>query len=396
MKRTLSSLLYALMLTSALGQTAPLGPNGVGNNGGSGTPGGTNGQVQYNNSGAFGGFTVGGDGSLNTGTGALTVTKTNGTTFGALATITPGTGIATALTNGFGSTSTTIAQGNDARFPTGNWPTTTGNLNFLNFNGIGGAPQDSGTSWANPGAFGTGTPNTGAFTSISVSGITTLTGPSLTGSQTTSPFTLAQTRNTSGNAAGVTWTFTDTAVGASANLFQILGGAAGTTNEFKVDKSGNITVNGVWEGSFLNVGDTTLGNGNAKVYSGSNVLSLQNAMAFGWPSGSSPSTTLDTAFSRDSAGVVDCGTGAQGNKGCTLNLTNLGGGGRATFGSTTLAAGQAGDLAQIKETDAAAAPGAGYAVLKWVAGSAGSCNLIAYAGTSTMPVTIASTVGSGC
>jgi hypothetical protein len=70
--------------------------------------------------------------------------------------------------------------------------------------------------------------------------------------------------------------------------------------------------------------------------------------------------------------------------------------GRSTFGSATAAAGQSGDVAQIKETDAAAAPGAGYAVLKWVAGSGTSCNLIAYAGTSATPVTIASTVGSGC
>ena len=46
--------------------------------GGSGVPGGTSGQVQYNNAGAFGGFTVGGDGTLNTGTGALTVNKVNG------------------------------------------------------------------------------------------------------------------------------------------------------------------------------------------------------------------------------------------------------------------------------------------------------------------------------
>lgn len=54
--------------------------------GGSGTPGGTSGQVQYNNAGAFGGFTVGGDATLNTATGALTVTKTNGTAFAASAT----------------------------------------------------------------------------------------------------------------------------------------------------------------------------------------------------------------------------------------------------------------------------------------------------------------------
>jgi hypothetical protein len=40
--------------------------------------GGSNGQLQYNNSGAFGGFTLGGDGTINTGTGALTVSKIGG------------------------------------------------------------------------------------------------------------------------------------------------------------------------------------------------------------------------------------------------------------------------------------------------------------------------------
>lgn len=54
--------------------------------GGSGSPGGTSGQVQFNNSGSFGGFTVGGDATLNTSTGALTVTKTNNTSFAASAT----------------------------------------------------------------------------------------------------------------------------------------------------------------------------------------------------------------------------------------------------------------------------------------------------------------------
>lgn len=54
-------------------------------------PGGTNGQVQYNNSGAFGGFTVGGDGTLNTSTGSLIVTKTNGVSFGTAATQNTGT-----------------------------------------------------------------------------------------------------------------------------------------------------------------------------------------------------------------------------------------------------------------------------------------------------------------
>ena len=41
--------------------------------GSGGTPGGASGQIQYNNSGAFGGFTVGGDGTLVASTGTLTI-----------------------------------------------------------------------------------------------------------------------------------------------------------------------------------------------------------------------------------------------------------------------------------------------------------------------------------
>lgn len=41
--------------------------------GGSGSPGGSSGQIQYNNAGAFGGFTASGDATVNTGTGAVTI-----------------------------------------------------------------------------------------------------------------------------------------------------------------------------------------------------------------------------------------------------------------------------------------------------------------------------------
>lgn len=44
--------------------------------GGSTTPGGSSGQIQYNNGGAFGGFTMSGDATTNTGTGALTLANT--------------------------------------------------------------------------------------------------------------------------------------------------------------------------------------------------------------------------------------------------------------------------------------------------------------------------------
>jgi hypothetical protein len=42
------------------------------------TPGGSSGMVQYNNAGSFGGFTVSGDGTLNIGTGALTISSIGG------------------------------------------------------------------------------------------------------------------------------------------------------------------------------------------------------------------------------------------------------------------------------------------------------------------------------
>jgi hypothetical protein len=49
-------------------------------------PGGTSGQIQYDNAGAFGGFTASGDATINTTTGAITVTKTNGVSFASSAT----------------------------------------------------------------------------------------------------------------------------------------------------------------------------------------------------------------------------------------------------------------------------------------------------------------------
>ena len=47
---------------------------------------GSSGQIQYDNAGSFGGFTMGGDATLVTSTGVITVTKTSGTAFAASAT----------------------------------------------------------------------------------------------------------------------------------------------------------------------------------------------------------------------------------------------------------------------------------------------------------------------
>lgn len=61
------------------------------------TPGGASGQIQYNASGTFGGFTASGDCTITTSSGAVLCLSTNGVAFGSLATLVPGTGVATAL-----------------------------------------------------------------------------------------------------------------------------------------------------------------------------------------------------------------------------------------------------------------------------------------------------------
>jgi hypothetical protein len=105
--------------------------------GGSGSPGGTSGQVQYNNSGSFGGFTVGGDATLNTSTGALTVTKTSGTAFGALATLTPGTGVATALAVNVGTAGAPVINGGALGTPSSGTLTNATGLPIGGITGLG-------------------------------------------------------------------------------------------------------------------------------------------------------------------------------------------------------------------------------------------------------------------
>ncbi len=98
-----------------------------------GTPGGTNGQIQYDNGGSFGGFTANGDATINTLTGAVTVVSTNGTAFAASATtnttnasnITSGTlPVAQLPTSGVLPTSLTAA----GVIPAGAFPATISNF----------------------------------------------------------------------------------------------------------------------------------------------------------------------------------------------------------------------------------------------------------------------------
>lgn len=85
----------------------------------SGTPpGGSSGQLQYNNAGAFGGFTLGGDCTLSQPN--ITCTKTGGTNFGYFATGTDaanlsGTIAIARIPTGTATSSSTIPLNNDAR-----------------------------------------------------------------------------------------------------------------------------------------------------------------------------------------------------------------------------------------------------------------------------------------
>lgn len=66
-------------------------------------------------------------------------------------------------------------------------------------------------------------------------------------------------------------------------------------------------------------------------------------------------------------------------------------------GSATSATLSAGEFAHAKITASGIAPGAGFLKISAVAGTnAGTCKLIAYAGTSTTPVTIVDNVGASC
>jgi hypothetical protein len=85
------------------------------------SPGGSSGQIQYNSSGTFAGMpAVNGDVTLNTSTGAAVVTKTNGTSFAPVATSGSasdlGTGTIPFARIATGTSSSTVAVGNDSRF----------------------------------------------------------------------------------------------------------------------------------------------------------------------------------------------------------------------------------------------------------------------------------------
>lgn len=206
-------------------------------------------------------------------------------------------------------TSSEALAGSGAAITTGPASSTSGDL--VSYTGTAGQTADSGVSMASPGPIGGTTPAAGTFTTLncgvlnttacvitgtgSTSGTATLTWPATAGS-TTNPivFSNAIAVNQSGNSAATpSYTFAGStnygfyAAGASFSIFTSLNGSAVS----------------------------------ATIPTG---LALGSTGVFQW--GNTTCCTVaggDTGISRDAAGVVDVGTGAQGSTAGKMQMANL-------------------------------------------------------------------------
>lgn len=243
---------------------------------GGGTPGGSNTQVQYNNSSAFGGIS----GATTDGTtltlvapvlGAATATSINKVTITApttSATLTLVTG-SSLITSGANAITLTSTGTTNVTLPTAG---TLAILGANTFTGLQTITQASANA-----------------------GIIASTGYSLTGSNATNMIDLAGTWNTSGAPTAISLNMTNTASGAAALLIDL---QVGGVSQFKVSKGGIVT------STFS--GQLSAGAGATVAVS---EISLQSTNKIAWYSGN-VFTTADTGLIRVSAGVLSLNDGS--------------------------------------------------------------------------------------
>ena len=146
---------------------------------------------------------------------------------------------------------------------------------------------------------------------------------------------LTQTWNAAGVAfTGLKFTITDTASAASALAMQILGGASGTTNLFKIDKAGGLTTPDI---------------GTAAAWVATSYVKINDGGRLMWSS-------EDVDISRISAGLLAVGTGLAGSFAGRIKLTS------AIVAATTVANLNAsptvGEISTVNDASAVTAKGA--------------------------------------
>jgi hypothetical protein len=299
--------------------------------GGSTSPGGSNGQLQYNNAGAFGGFTLGGDCTL--AQPNITCTKSNGSTFGS---------------NAFTST---------AYAPLAS-PTFTGTV----------TGPDSGT-WGS-----------GGFGSIAALGINQtvpstylfgVTGTAQTGSGANGIAQFAQTWNTTGKVTGFLQNITNTASAANSLLydFQVGGvskGALDVNGALYVGANPNSTNAQFWQISGATLALTRSGSGSYQdmifAVGGNNSFGIVNSSprraeivnggAFAWSVDGTPNSSAQAQLTSPGTGSVQLGAAdaaspvgqALSAQSVSTGTSNTNGVNWTLKGSTSTGSGTAGDI----------------------------------------------------
>lgn len=196
------------------------------------------------------------------------------------------------------------------------------------------------------------------LTGVANANILASTGYSITSTGTTSMLDLAGTLNGTGIVDVLKLSVTNTATNASSKLFNLYAGASGTTSVFSVAPDGLITTTGALSingNGISNIAGTLdIAGGIAYISRSTGKATFYNDAQIAWISGASVAGgggTVDTAFNRDSAGVVQINSGVVGTfrdlklrnllvqAGGQISMTSTGG--AAVIGNATLVAGDA-------------------------------------------------------